>query len=29
VTPGELTRFPGGSGISDPIGGSEMGSDAR
>jgi len=29
VTPGELTRFPGGSGISDPISGSEMGSDAR
>jgi hypothetical protein len=29
VTPGGLTWFPGGSGISDPISGSEMGSDAR
>ena len=29
VTPGGLTWFPGGSGIRDPISGSEMGSDAR
>jgi hypothetical protein len=28
VTPGELTWFPVGAGISDPISGSEMGNDA-
>jgi len=28
VTPGELVRFPGGTGISDPIRENEMGSDA-
>jgi hypothetical protein len=28
VTPGELARFPGGTGISDPIRENEMGSEA-
>jgi len=28
VTPGGLIWFPGGTGISDPISGSEMGNDA-
>ena len=28
VTPGGLARFPGGTGISDPISESEMGSEA-